>query len=78
LATEIQSHKPANPAKNRRIRKAANSDIDAIMAHGTHVMWSYKLVEVSHAHLNYDEVHSSYIDAYSFGRRLNPLNGLKS
>lgn len=47
------------------------------MAHGTHVMWSYKLVEVSHAHLNYDEVHSSYIDAYSFGRRLNPLNGLK-
>lgn len=47
------------------------------MAHGTHVMRSYKLLEVSHAHLNYDEVHSSYIDAYSFGRRLNPLNGLK-
>ena len=50
--------------------------MDAIMAHGTHGMWSYKLVEVSHAHLNYDEVHSSYIDAYSFGRRLNTLNGL--
>lgn len=47
------------------------------MAHSTHVMRSYKLLEVSHAHLNYDEVHSSYIDAYSFDRRLNTLNGLK-
>lgn len=51
-------------------------DIDAIMAHGTYVMWRYTLVEVSHVHLNYDEVHRAYIDAYSLGRRLNTLNGL--
>ncbi len=48
------------------------------MAHGTHVMWRYTLVEVSHVHLNYDEVHRAYIDAYSLGRRLNTLNGLNS
>lgn len=47
------------------------------MATGTHVMWRYKLVEVGLAHLNNDEVHSTYINAYSFGRRLNTLNGLK-